>query len=245
MKVLLSFFSILLFSATISGQDALLTGNRILGGGISFSQSDTDDTHLFANSLNPNATRVQENFSYSLSPYYGRMYKDFHMVGIRLNVGGFNAENRIEDTSFQDFTEVTRRSFGFGGFLRRYITYSDRFGVFIESGLDFEFRDEDTESISVNLTDPQSPIVNNSQLGFESLGGSLDFEIGLYFFVLNQLSIETRLSRFSLTYSDFKRTRRNLDVDEFTEGEGNNTSINFNFINNFSFDQIFTINYYF
>ncbi|MEM7297407.1 MAG: hypothetical protein AAF391_03975 [Bacteroidota bacterium] len=229
---------------TASSQDALALGNRILGGGITFSQNDSENVYRLSTTLS-NDDRTYNRFSYSFSPYYGRFYKDFNMVGLRLNTRGSNSEFDYRDDIRADRTEFTYTSFSIGGFFRRYFPYSDKFGVFLETGID-GYRSRSIELRESYDIDVSSTLIRSR---FEderkSLGISVDAKVGLYFFLLDRLSLETRLSRFYLSYGDVQLLNVDLVNNEQAEAEGSNSSIDFSFVNNFSFDQIFTINYYF
>ncbi|MEM6734812.1 MAG: hypothetical protein AAGC64_06645 [Bacteroidota bacterium] len=245
MKTLFTLFLSGTSIISLFAQDALTTGNRIVGGGISFSQDDAENEFPFVNSLDPTMTASSNSLFYSISPYYGRIYADFKMVGIRLRFIGRNSEYESVGDTFENQSEISERSFGVGGFLRRYFPYSDRFGVFLNAGIDL-IRDVYTnESISFDIIDSSNIVIDNFKRENETWRGAIDAEVGIYFFVLNELSVETTLSRFFLDYSDTKRTIRDFEINETVEGDGNSSNFGFQFVNNFSFDQIFTINYYF
>ncbi|MEM0941110.1 MAG: hypothetical protein AAF600_12745 [Bacteroidota bacterium] len=245
MKASFTFFILCTSIISLFAQEALTTGNRIVGGGISFSQDDAENEFPFVNSLDPTTTASSNSLSYSISPYYGRIYEDFKMLGIRLRFIGRNSEYENVGNTFENQSEISERSIGVGGFLRRYFLYSDRFGVFLDAGIDLVREIYTNESISFNIIDSSNIVIDNFKRENETWRGSIDAEVGIYFFVLNEVSIETTLSRFFLEYSDIKRTIRDFEIDETVEGEGNSTNLGFRFVNNFSFDQIFTINYYF
>ncbi|MEO1253452.1 MAG: hypothetical protein AAFY41_01020 [Bacteroidota bacterium] len=244
MKILFVLFT-LFFSASVFGQDALTTGNRILGGGVSFSQQNIEDDEPFFNP-NFNEERTVDIFSFSFSPYYGRIYKDLSMVGLRMRVSRFNREVNFEFDGGESSTVDMSNSFALGGFLRRYFPYSDRFGVFLEGGIDGTISNTKSTSERFDIVGVrEETLVSKQESETRSIGASIDTEVGIYFFVLNELSIETRLARFFLSYSDREIENRDLFNNTVNEGDGSSTSVDFNLINNFSFDQIFTINYYF
>ncbi|MEM6830290.1 MAG: hypothetical protein AAF551_07220 [Bacteroidota bacterium] len=243
-----TFFTLLFFmhvTLTLFAQGALTTGNRILGGGVSFSQSDTENDELFYRSIDPDRSNSSNRSSFGFSPYYGRLYKDYKMVGVRFNVSGSNSKFERIQENYEYTDDTIEKSFSMGGFVRQYFPYSEKFGAFLESGIDLFRSGRETSFISFNTFGSSSTISENFKRDTKTLGASIDAEIGIYFFILEQLSVETNLARFFISYSDDKITLRDLEMDETLDGEGNSTSINFRFVNNFSFDQIFRLNYYF
>jgi len=225
-------------------QDALTTGNRILGGGISFSQQETEDTYpYFSNTVRNDEDYTTRTSSYSFSPYYGRIYDDFKMVGIRLNIG----ESRNEVGWSNDFNSSENRSqsrqFGIGGFFRFYAPASDKFGAFFQTGINL------SRSRSIDTYEYEylgnAYVDRKEERIMTSWGGSLDAEMGVYFFILSNLSAEARLGQLQFSYFD-RRFEVEDTSDAFREkGSGSETSTNLNFINRLSFDQLLTINYYF
>ena len=247
MKILFTFFLSCLLFHSLLAQDALTIGNRILGGGISFSQHETED--LFSPRSNIYGDRTSDQFSYSFSPYYGRFYEDLKMVGIRLSVRGINLERyNMDNTNDSEYlTEFSEKSFALGGFLRSYFPYSERFGVFIEPGIDLirSTRLSRSSQNDINTVDESVVLVDQREYEEKTTIARVDTKVGLYLFLLDRLSIETRLAGINLVYVDRKLLERDLILGVEDEGDGYSTSINFNFINQLSFDQVFTINYYF
>ncbi|MDW3191748.1 MAG: hypothetical protein R8G66_05265 [Cytophagales bacterium] len=227
-------------------QDALTLDNRILGGGLSFSQNDASDVYPFSNDVIPGENRNNKHTAFSFTPYFGRFYQDHKMIGLRLhlNRSESQSENLFDDREHTH--QVSRNAISLGGFLRQYIPFTDKFGVFLEEGIDVGRSTFEASNRSLDLEDPAFPrVFRNDREETKAWNGSIDAEFGIYVFVLDRLSIETRLARFYLAYSDTKLTRSDLFNDETRTGEGSNTSVNFNLVNNFSFDQLFTLNYYF
>ncbi len=229
-----------------AAQDALTLGNRILGGGILFSQRDFENEYP-ANTTNGlvDEERIDKRFRYSFAPYYGRMYEDFRMVGINLSIEGSTFESTFAGDQFESRYEDTSFSFGIGGFLRQYFPYSDKFGAFLQSGINLSRSRLTRKNGSFTIPNDIEPSIFSTELERKAWGGSIYSEVGIYFFVLEQLSIETRLARFFFLYEDQQLEERRVLDGTVRDGDGSDTRLDFNLINNFSFDQIFTINYYF
>lgn len=227
-------------------QDALTLDHRILGGGLSFSQHDASDVYLYSSDVIPKENRDNRHNAFSFTPYFGRIYQDHKMIGLRLhlNRSESQAENLFDDVEYK--RDVSNNAISLGGFLRQYFPFTDKFGVFLEEGIDVGRSTFKASNRSLDLEDPTFPrVFRNDREETQAWTGSIDAEFGIYVFVLDRLSIETRLARFYLAYSDTKLTRSDLFNGETRTGDGSNTSVNFNLVNNFSFDQLFTLNYYF
>ncbi|MEO9869109.1 hypothetical protein [Ekhidna sp.] len=235
--IVLLFLSFLTF-----GQDALNEGNRILGGGMTFNHREAEKDspyNLISNIYNDEQT----NKFFSFSPYYGRLYKDDVMVGLRLNIATRNNLNIDEDEFDIRRNEFKSNSIGVGGFLRRYYRSNDNFGLFLESGIDFTRYTSKSESTRTIFDDSQGD--RHEVFGEESNEVSVDARVGLYYFLFSKLSIETNLLRVSVSYRHQNFERRDIRNDEFTKGEGNVSTAGLNLVNQFTFDKIFTLNYYF
>ena len=228
------------------GQDALTQDNRILGGSLSFSQNDADNIFPYRFSVSPDDKRNSNRIAYTFSPYYGRFYKDHQMVGLWFMMRGSNIEQESLSTNFEYSHERSERSFGLGGFLRQYFPFSDKFGVFVEEGIGLRRNRSEFNDLDFDLSVDSNPtIIRDFQDNSTTWAGSIDAEVGIYFFLLDRLSIETRLARFFMAYGNAKHDRSDLMNGERLEDEGTSTDIDFRFINQFSFDSIFTLNYYF
>lgn len=118
-------------------QDALTLDNRILGGGVSFLQRDSEDLYPFSDDIILDDTRNDSRIAYSFTPYFGRFYQDHKKIGLRFQLNGWDteSENIFDDNEYT--RESSFRAVSLGGFLRQYFPFSDRFGVFLEEGIDF------------------------------------------------------------------------------------------------------------
>lgn len=241
---------LLLISTSLFSQDALTTGNRIFGGGLSFSHSDSenDGQYFSYDPLWPCPGCYYDRLdikssSFAISPYYGRFYDDFKMVGIRFGYSGSDWERERGDDFAVNRNESNVKSFTLGGFLRQYFPASDKFGMYFQSGVDFH-RSIANNRNSYNFLEPGNGTDQEYEFEVRRLGGSLNGQLGIYFFILSQLSIETNLLQFAISYEDVKNTERSVDTIQLEE-EGSNSRVDLNLINDFTFDKIFTINYYF
>jgi hypothetical protein len=225
------------------GQDALKMGNKIVGGGLSFSMSDHENDEPYRYDLS--REYFQESTSFSFSPYYGRFYDDYTMIGLRLNLSSSNYKYERTTDDYIDKFDNESGSIGLGGFLRKYFPANDKFGFFIESGIDLTRGTYNTEDHWLRLQDSTYVLNNHYQRKGTSYIASIDAEGGMYFFLIPRLSIETNFIQFVLSYSDSKNEYEDLIDNRIEEGDGNSTNVRLNLINSFSFDKLFTINYYF
>lgn len=232
-----------LLSIQSFAQDALKMGNKIVGGGLSFSMNDSENDRPY--NYYYYRTDFRESTDFSFSPYYGRLYDDNTMIGIRLNIN--NRRSQYERTSESDFDKgsLESSSIGFGGFIRKYFPTTDKFGFFIESGIDISRGTLNSDDQNFNLQDSVFVLVRHNQQKRTSYSASIDAEGGMYFFLIPRLSIETNFLQFILSYSDSNSEYENLIDNQIEEGDGNSANVRFNLINSFSFDKIFTLNYYF
>ena len=239
---------ILLFALDIQAQDALTLGNRIIGGGMSFRLSESDHSDQYNNGINE---RKNESSSFSISPYYGRLVEDNKLLGISLSIGSSNSENdyyygHINNNSwiypsvYSDHTKFI----GTGIFIRWYFPVSQRAGIYFQPGANYNYIKEKSDvtyysdSTRLVVRDLHSDLSRSHDL-------SIRAKVGLYFFLFDQLSIETNLGNFvanlQFTNNEFKRQ----DVEGVQKDKDKFSNINMNLANSFTFDQLFTINYYF
>lgn len=242
MKKILT-ITILFFSLQSLAQDALKMGNRVIGGGISFGLSDFDSDRQSSN--NSNRSNFSESFNFSFSPYYGKFIKKNVMVGLRFNVSIRNAESEQYSINSVGKSANKSNSLGFGGFARKYFSKTDKFGVFVESGLDMSRSALENEGTFSSLDSGTSVLTNHSLSSGTSYRVSIDVEGGLYFFVSSRLSIETSFLQFVCSYQDSKTTSEDIIENLIEEATSKGVNINLNFLNQFSFNKLFTINYYF
>jgi|GEM_PF-1684809 len=240
--------------STLSAQDALKMGNRILGGGIGVQMNNHDrdiPTYTSLNYINYGTDSNIKSNGFSLSPYYGRFFKDYTMIGIRLNLSSSNRTSDFYDHGSSPgllANESQSKSAGVGTFLRFYFPVAGNFGVYTQPGLDY------TRTISTNTSSSldSASSTYNYRYKQETRNNtfSFDFKFGLYYFIFDQLAIETSLARLVLSASKGNVKNKNLTSPNNWQnddriGSINDSSINLNFINQLSFNQVFTLNYYF
>lgn len=239
---------VIIFTALISfqslAQDALKMGNKIVGGGLSISLSDYENESPYGSFYSEDYLRESTDFTFS--PYFGRFYDDYTMVGLRLSLTSNNYEEERNTDNYLSNRDYKSNSIGLGGFLRKYFPATDKFGFFIESGIDVRRGTSTSEDRSFRLDGDSVFVLNRHDFRDNvSYSASIDAEGGMYFFLIPNLSIETNFLQFVLSYTDSKNEYEDLIDNRIEEGEGNSANVRLNLINSFSFDKIFTINYYF
>ena len=245
MKKLTSILFFSFFISCVFAQDALTTGNRIFGGGLSFSHTDTEnDNPYFYSNLSNIETRTISS-SFSISPYYGRIYDDLKMVGIRFTYSGNDREFTWDDDFNATLEDISFKRFALGGFIRRYFPASDKFGGFLQSGIDLNRQITINRYRNEGLGDGVSTIIRRDEYESRAIGASIDATFGIYFFLLPQLSVETNLGQFLIAYDDIRIEESDQILDEAVERSGSSSSVDLNLINQFTFDKIFILNYYF
>ncbi|MFK7952714.1 MAG: hypothetical protein AB8B73_07680 [Ekhidna sp.] len=236
--------SFLIFAIQSYSQDALKMGNKIVGGGLSFSLSDYENERPY--NFNYYDDYFRESTEFSFSPYYGRFYDDYSMLGLRFSLSSSNHEIERTTNSYLDNDDFESNSIGLGGFIRKYFPATEKFGFFLESGIDFRRGTSKSEYRSFELDQDSVFVLNQHDLRRNtSYSASIDAEGGMYFFLIPRLSIETNFIQFVLSYTDSNNEYEDLIDNMIEEGEGNNSNVRLNLINSFSFDKIFTVNYYF
>ncbi len=242
---------ILLFSSTLQAQDAFKEGQKIIGGGLNFSNSENTEPNPSFGFFGSNVTETNTDV-FSIRPYYGRFFTDRSMIGIRLVFNANNIES-IQRDAFIDFASTKNQTSELGGglFLRRYFTANEKFGLFIDGSLNYLRSVNDFESSFVSSLEDR--VVTERTVGTSESKQhkvSLEAQLGLYFLVLPQLSIETKLGTAAIEYTD-----STIDRSEFVNGniiqltpearESSATELDIDFANEIAFDQLFTINYFF
>ena len=239
------------FGGILHAQEGLKEGKRIIGGGINFSTNEATNPNTNFGFGTGNVTTTKTDV-FGLSPYYGRVFADYTIIGIQ---GNFNSQS-LESTQrigASDITNNEDKSTALGGglFLRRYFPASEKFGAFIEGNINYARLTSENEFLFA-LAVSDGVVTQTSTASLESKGHRLavGMDLGLYFFPLPQLSIETRLGNLTIAYEDVEITRSETNaggnvVVTPLEQEGTSTSFNLDFANQIAFDQLFTINYFF
>ncbi|MEP4534027.1 MAG: hypothetical protein ABJ004_13140 [Cyclobacteriaceae bacterium] len=224
-----------------TAQDALTLGNHIVGGGISFDLSESDNSR--SSYLNGPQSITRESSSFNFSPYYGRFIDDYKLLGISLSVGSrFNQYEN--DDSYPDTSIDDQINFGAGVFMRRYFTITEKVGVYFQPGANYIRSSRGSESSQ--YTDSTRLTLSNKFTEKEKSNNiSLSAKVGFYFFIFDQLTIETTLGNFVATLTSTTYKRKNDQPDEAYKSKDHNSNLYLNLANSFSFDQLFTVNYYF
>ena len=238
---------VLTFSCILTySQSSLEMGNRILGGGISITLSETetemDDDWVMNSAYWGNEFSNQTNH-FSVSPYYGRFFKDYVMIGIDMELRTANHDQQIRYRSGNGEVNSSSVSFGFGTLLKYYFPIHGDFGAYVQPGMGY-----------------LRTIQKNSFHHYDTLGGEsyargrnetrtnaiqMDMKMGLYYFIFDQLTIETNLAQVVMSASQGKRREEDQENGEVSKGEQRSSALNLRWANKISFDQLFTLNYYF
>ena len=226
--------------STLQSQDinALMKGSKVVGGGISVSFSDDD---FEPDAFDPDQIQTSDFTSFSFRPYAGKFIKDRLLLGGRLLITASDQESTIRDGIFSSVNESDEFNIGLGVFLRKYYPIAGKFGAFVETGVDFRTLNSDSKRSSFNDQNPTTEFSTERD-------GSLvtaDIDLGLYVFLGERFSLETSLGRLAFIQSWEDITRRDLFQDTTNESSTERSNFNINFINQISFDQLITVNYFF
>jgi hypothetical protein len=107
--------ALVLISFQSSAQDALKMGNKIVGGGLFIRMSDYEDERPYSSSYQEDYSR--ESTDISFSPYYGRFYDDYTMIGLRFSLNSSNYEYEDTNDNYSYNYDYKSSSIGLGGFL--------------------------------------------------------------------------------------------------------------------------------
>jgi hypothetical protein len=241
--------TLLFFTSSFSyAQSMIGDGNRMIGGGISFSnqEDEGDRVRQYSNSSsyrNYNKDSRSQYSSFSIRPYYGKFFNEDVLVGF-----GFNYTNRSSEFISQDSIEdyranVDQFNFGLNFFIKRYIAVSDKFGVYLSPKIGY------TRSRFKQISERIDNFVDQRDYGYEEISYSNNgygrIDMGLYFFIFDQLSIETTLLSANISFTKTKWEFNDLVKEEEFDGSNNQSDINLSFVNSFTFDKLFVLNYFF
>lgn len=233
------FYSLNNYAQESDFQNPFTKGKKLIGGGITFQDASGESIPSDSSGYN------QENSSngFGISPYIGVFFKENAAFGVRLNYFTSNYESETNYSSNGYSNSRKSKDYGIGFFLLRYFAIKDRFGFSISPTINLNhYKSEQlSNSYSFNPYDLYSSYLDDSK----GMGISAGLNAGLYYAISNKFIIETKLLGLSARYSGGTTTRKNINGDtEYTTDDKNN-SINLNFVNTISFDQVFTINYIF
>ncbi|MFT7031874.1 MAG: hypothetical protein ACJA2S_000370 [Cyclobacteriaceae bacterium] len=218
-------------------QEFISKGKSFLGGGLNLKISD------YSSDLNNGNDTEIDNSLFSFSPYYGKFIKDKLAMGIQLNsyysnINTDNLNSGVISTNWIRKNTTVVLSF----FLRKYYTINEKFGAFIKPSLTYNhgFINEENNSFdsSGSKTRFSSNEGNNNSL---SLGASL----GLYYFIASKFTLEANLGNIFISKSFTSQKNKNERNGEITNTSSDSNSLDFNFVNQLSFDQLLVITYFF
>lgn len=235
---------VLVFSCALTySQSSLEMGNRILGGGISIalSESEIDDDGVM-NSYFWNDYSHQTNY-FSILPYYGRFFKDYVMVGIDMELGTANTDQQRHIGSGTNESNNSSVSFGFGTFLKYYFPIHGDFGAYVQPGMGYLRTIQKNSYHSFDTLSEETYKRWEHEVRTNAI--HMDMKMGLYYFIFDQLTIETNLAQVVMSASLGKRREEDQENGEISNGEERSSAFNLRWANKISFDQLFTLNYYF
>ena len=216
---------------------SILKGKRVVGGGINLSIND--------NTFNSGPDVVQDidATTFSFRPYAGKFIQDKILLGGQFEVSFGNIENVTDQ--FGNIISTDRESFGigFGVFLRRYYPVIGKFGIFIQPSIDITFseRDDERSIFDVALGERISEEITESDI----VSASASTSLGLYIFLGERFSLETNLGNVAFNYQTEDRSIMDISNNNQFSSDNEASSINFNLINEISFDRLFVVNFFF
>ena len=167
------------------------------------------------------------------------------MIGISLDLRHNSGSDKFEYVSSEDIFDWHDRGIGGGMFLRQYLMMTERFGGFLQGNLNYLLSEYKSTSRFRDFTINNEEVVNDQKRLNHTF--SLNVYLGLYYFITDRWSIETRLGAGGFSYS-YVTTKYNFDSEEDdydSTVKTENSSFSVDFINQINFYQAFTINYYF
>lgn len=196
-------FILPLLLLSFSGFAQLQKGNKILGGTLNYSTSNTTPTDPIGL---PGQTGKTNSFTNS--PILGVFVSDRTVVGLRIDIYTFSSETTNTGQEFKN--EFNR--FGFGPFVRRYFPVKEWVAFYGQADLGYSFgKTKQTYSSFPN---------QNSERSTNTL--NLSASLGLAFFPTNWMSVDLSMNPLSFSHS--------VDKDEIGSGypDQNTNSFNFN-----------------
>lgn len=215
------------------GQEALTVGNYMLGAGFSLNFSNSDDEGINSNNYNANYFRV------AVSSSIGKLIKENLAVGagFTTSIRTYNTDHRgSRYTSDERFKEY---SAGLNIFLRRFWSFNDKLGAFINPSFGYSrtSRDSKKQTFGLNTTYYNELNYNRKSNIFHLGAGA-----GIYYFFNDHFSVHTTLANIN-AYKSFSSTDRfDLSDNESTTEKSTANGLYLRLVNNFS---SFTISYFF
>lgn len=241
MKSLLSIITVLvLIVPSVIAQDNpyLSAGRSLVGGGLSLSIDSHDP-----NNDDPALETANQSFDISVSPTYGKFFRDRWVAGVSLTIGHQNSRNEITSESTLRENSSQLFSIGITPFVRRYFPITERFGAYLQPEVSYMYQRTATEQ---ERRDTDQPAANSfTSATVRRHVGSLGTRAGLYYFITEHFSVETNLLQAAFTISRSGREDTTIDNTVNQTTEGTQLRANLSLINELSLDRILVLNYYF
>ncbi len=179
-RPLLLILPLLLLS--FSGFAQLQKGNKILGGTLNYSTSNTTPTDLIGLPAQTNKSN-----SFNISPLMGVFVTDRTVIGLKLDSYSYSSESTITGQEFRN--EFNR--FGFGPFVRRYFPVKEWVAFYGQADLGYSFgKTKQSYSSFPNQNSERSTSDFN-----------LSAALGLAFFPTNWMSVDLSMNPLSFSHS--------------------------------------------
>lgn len=233
---ILLFFLLNIMHCTLA-QEFISKDNSFTGGALDLRISDYSSDLYNGNDSN------QDNFLFSFSPYYGKFIKDKLAIGIQLNTSYSNRKTHNLNNGVISSNWINKRtSVGLSFFLRKYYTINEKFGAFVRPSLSYNHGFINEENNSFDSSGLKTRFSSN-----EGSDNSLSFgaSLGLYYFISSRFSLEANLGNVFISKSFTRQKNKNESNGEVTNTSSDSNSLDFNFVNQLSFDQILVITYFF
>lgn len=224
--MLVSILLTILTQFDLHSQERLKKGNYFIGGGIGFSTRD--------DSWDENNVDIQEYdyTRFSISPYSGKFIKNGMAVGAGLHLSSTDMERKQGTPGNPQITKEDDFRIGGSLLLKKFWPISEKFGAYLMPALAYNRQRTETETTNDNLITMSKTKSNEI---------SLNARLGIYYFISPRFSFETNLANlvFSKDWETLSTSNEALKISR------NSNSLDIHLINQFSFDQIIVINYYF
>lgn len=165
---------------------------------------------------------LSDNNSLTISTQYGKFVKDNLALGVGTSL--FTSKSTTTNADSERLSKSN--GFSFSIFARKYYPINEKFGAYWNSNLGYSYDKNTSEFISSTGTNNTFEEQKNDRI-------NLTANLGLYYFIWKRLSLEANLGHVSIG-----KTISNT-------GSAKSEFFGVNFVNTLSFEQFFTINYYF
>jgi len=242
MKSIIIFGIAMLCSIQISFSQSFITkGTSLIGGSVNLRQTNNDNTNF--STQNQQVTFNESKTSgFTFRPTYAYAVKDNFMIGTSLLYNRSERESTFISQDFESTRNDQTDEWGVSLFMRWYYEIKNKFGAFLEPELTVSWRSIDNVSTDRNLNTEE--LINESGFQLNGQTQSLGLSIGFYYFINNRFVAEASLGNLSITTSQVKN-KNDRDDPSFINNDSDTSTVQLNFINTLSFDQLLTINYLF